>query len=772
MSVPIQTSCRRHLGNLLSLIAVAFLLIATFTVQATALAIGNRVQANANLNVRSTPAGTLLGTQPSGALGTITAGPITATLSGTSYVWWQVNWDINPDGWSVQDGINAVPTTFSLGVNVSGQGTVTSSPSGINCGSFGSCSANFSSGTNVTLSATPAAGWFFVGWTGACSGDGSCVVPMTEDHSVLATFNQNVSLLVDVTGSGTVSSSPSGINNCSNSCSANFSIGQNVTLSATPAAGWTFAGWTGACAGTGSCVVSMTVAKSVTATFNPPPTTFSLGVNVSGQGTVTSSPSGINCGSFGSCSANFSSGTNVTLSATPAAGWFFVGWTGACSGDGSCVVPMTEDHSVLATFNQNVSLSVDVTGSGTVSSSPSGINNCSNSCSANFSIGQNVTLSATPAAGWTFAGWTGACAGTGSCVVSMTVAKSVTATFNPSATLSFTSLSPNSFTTSTAGFQAVTTAAGSNFNNVTKVVFDWSGATSGSNTWNKNDANWNAKVTVNSDTSMTLRPVVTAAGDPAGTTTWTVTLTDSSSTTASQSFTVTYTPGINFSLTVAGAGTGGGKITGGPATSPGDFNCTVTGSSETGTCSKNYSAGTAIALTATADSASSFGTWTGCDSATGTDCVLTMPSANKTVTASFNASSGLPPPTAMDQKAETSPGETVLINLAFGATGGKPTSAAIVSGPTHGVLKFVSKFKVNYTLTTCSLEPDSFTFTLSNAHGTSNEAKATITINPVSAPTTEVHLVDPFLLGKVISNFDQSNIDLTPVYRVGKWLPI
>ena len=112
----------------------------------------------------------------------------------------------------------------------------------------------------------------------------------------------------------------------------------------------------------------------------------------------------------------------------------------------------------------------------------------------------------------------------------------------PAAALSFIGLSPATFTTGAAGYQASTTASGSNFNNVTKVAFAWTGATTGTATWNKGDASWNARATLDSDAALTLRPVVTAAGDPAGTTTWTVTLTDSAGATKAQTFTVAYTP--------------------------------------------------------------------------------------------------------------------------------------------------------------------------------------------------------------------------------------
>src|SRR3954466_14093664 len=77
------------------------------------------------------------------------------------------------------DGGAAVHT---LTVNVTGDGLVTSSPAGIDCGT--KCSATFPEGTAVTLSWTAASGSNLTAWTGACSGTSSCVVVLNTDATV------------------------------------------------------------------------------------------------------------------------------------------------------------------------------------------------------------------------------------------------------------------------------------------------------------------------------------------------------------------------------------------------------------------------------------------------------------------------------------------------------------------------------------------------------------------------------------------------------------
>jgi len=76
----------------------------------------------------------------------------------------------------------------------------------------------------------------------------------------------------------------------------------------------------------------MSAAKTVKATFNKTQTnsnTYSFKVVLSGSGTVTSSPAGINCGTV--CSAAFPMGTKVTLKAVPATGYMFAGSNTNCA---------------------------------------------------------------------------------------------------------------------------------------------------------------------------------------------------------------------------------------------------------------------------------------------------------------------------------------------------------------------------------------------------------------------------------------------------------
>jgi uncharacterized repeat protein (TIGR02543 family) len=200
-------------------------------------------------------------------------------------------------------------------------------------------------------------------------------------------------------------------------------------LTAYPSSGYTFAGWSGSCAGTSICSLTMNEIKNAYATFTQNTALLSISKSGTGGGTVTSNVGGINCGA--SCAAVYNQYTSVTMTATPDATSYFSGWSGACSGTGGCSLTMDAAKNLGAQFDKYYySLSVSRTGHGTVEALPYGIY-CGVACSGNVASGTMVTMTASPDAGYTFTGWSGACTGTSStCSVSMSTARSVTATFS------------------------------------------------------------------------------------------------------------------------------------------------------------------------------------------------------------------------------------------------------------------------------------------------------------------------------------------------------
>ncbi|MBK8637069.1 MAG: right-handed parallel beta-helix repeat-containing protein [Chromatiaceae bacterium] len=246
------------------------------------------------------------------------------------------------------------PKLYRLYVFVagSGGGTVTSAPAGIQCGT--DCAEDYVANTRVTLTATPATTATFAGWTGPCTGiDPTCEVTMSQIQGVAAIFNLKTYPLTVTkagTGAGTILSVPAGID-CGTACSWPYSHGTPVTLTATPAPTSLFTGWSGGgCSGTETCTVSLTTAETVSATFELKTYALTVTKRGTGQGIVTSSPAGIDCGP--ACSAFFDHGALVTLTAQPSAGSGFAGWSGAgCAGTAwTCQVPMTAAARVTATF--------------------------------------------------------------------------------------------------------------------------------------------------------------------------------------------------------------------------------------------------------------------------------------------------------------------------------------------------------------------------------------------------------------------------------------
>lgn len=445
-------NCPMSLGNVCNIVSVAS------DVSVTAVFIEEhtlRVVTAGDGSVTSTPSGINCGSDCSEVYDSGTRIELTATSTSTSDF---SRWDGCPSAASgnqcVIDPLMSDVTVTAVFVDRpvvtvtnGGGGTVSSSPSGISCGT--TCNSDFSSGDTVVLTATANSGFAFDGWVG-CPNVGPtnvCTLTnITSDVTVSATFIELFDVSMSVSGSGSISST-TGANCSSGTCVDTLPSGSNLTLTATPAAGQVFDSWSGCPSISGNtCVISnLTSDVSVTATFVLDVDTLTVNrLGPSGAGTVSSSPAGISCGS--TCSHSFAAGTSVTLTATPASGFAFSSWSGCSSSTGNtCVVNLSSDRTVSATFVAVYGLTVSIAGAGdgTVTSAPAGIA-CGTDCSETYPSGTSVTLTASPGARSSFAGWGGACSGTGTCTVTMSTARSVTANFNyfPAVYLSQTNKDP------------------------------------------------------------------------------------------------------------------------------------------------------------------------------------------------------------------------------------------------------------------------------------------------------------------------------------------
>ncbi len=233
-----------------------------------------------------------------------------------------------------QEGSQALSGVLIDDVSVVLAGISAGSPAPTPTAVNGACGSS----NNTTLSSAPTTGLCSAGSASSVSGSGpwSWTCAGENGGTTASCSAQMVSAPTPTAVNGACGSS------------------NNTTLSSAPTTGLCSAGsassvsgsgpWSWTCAGeNGGTTASCSAQFSQTA-----PTLFVLTVSKSGNGTVSSQPAGISCGT--TCSASFANNTSVTLSASPAAGNTFSGWTGACSGTGTCAVSMTAARTVAATF--------------------------------------------------------------------------------------------------------------------------------------------------------------------------------------------------------------------------------------------------------------------------------------------------------------------------------------------------------------------------------------------------------------------------------------
>ena len=255
----------------------------------------------------------------------------------------------------------------------------------------------------VTLTASPAAGYRFDHWGGNASGVATTVaITMNSQKTVTAYFVRlyNFSVLTSPVGGGNV-----------NIGSGIYDDGTELTLVATPAIGYRFNHWEGAASGTSAnTVITMDADKTVVAVFSKVIYTLESRLSTGGGGSVD--PAG----------GNYEAGADVTLTAIPAASFRFDHWGGDASGTSATLnVVMDSNKTVTAYFTRlyNLSTACSPTEGGSVSPTR-----------GTYDTGTVVDLTAAATLGYVFKNWSGTDSNSvNPTLVTMNADKSVTAYF-------------------------------------------------------------------------------------------------------------------------------------------------------------------------------------------------------------------------------------------------------------------------------------------------------------------------------------------------------
>lgn len=282
-------------------------------------------------------------------------------------------------------------------------------------------SGQLAHGSSVTLLAIPPEGYTFDAWAGdLIGGENPFTFTLTKNTRIEALFSQSprlvvtpesrdfgsvrvgetreLSFVVANLGGGALAGTATSTGPFELVSGSAYLLASGESQSVRVA----FAPTTvGVAAGTISFSGPSNVTTQVTGTGVPANTPlWALSVLLEGPATVTSAPAGIDCP--GACDAVFPEGTQVTLTPAMAEGAEAI-WSGcdAPAGDGVaaqvCTLTLGSDRSVSLVIEEEdpapstATLTVAVTGQGSVVSAPAGIN-CPGSCSTQFPLGTNVTL--------------------------------------------------------------------------------------------------------------------------------------------------------------------------------------------------------------------------------------------------------------------------------------------------------------------------------------------------------------------------------------------
>jgi uncharacterized repeat protein (TIGR02543 family)/flagellin-like protein len=245
----------------------------------------------------------------------------------------------------------------------------------------------------VTLTANPADGYTFNGWSGAGVGSGiDRQVTVTGNMEVTANFAASpyeINVIIEPTAAG----------GANRDKSPPYAINNIVTLTPAPNTGYTFSAWSGdGVNGAGNTrIVTVTRDMTVTATYTANPATLALTRNPIEGGTIIQTPN-----------RAYTYGETVALEAKPSTGYSFTGWTENLN-EATNPTSITLDaniHSVTANFAKNqvgLTLVYDPTDGGTIIAEPS---------QTIYYYGDTVKLTANPSSTYSFSSWTSGLTGT------------------------------------------------------------------------------------------------------------------------------------------------------------------------------------------------------------------------------------------------------------------------------------------------------------------------------------------------------------------------
>ncbi|HQS50493.1 MAG: hypothetical protein B7X86_02115 [Sphingobacteriales bacterium 17-39-43] len=311
---------------------------------------------------------------------------------------------------------------------------------------------SFDAGSSVTVSARVNAGYTFVDWT-------ENGVRVSTSSNIQFTLNANRNFVANfraipasqfavlLTSSPTAGGTTDG--------EGAYASGTSVTITSVANTGYTFTNWTDQASGavvsaSPSYTFALTANRTLVANFLL--NTYTLTVTAV-NGTVSKAPD----------QATYNHGSNVVLTATPAAGYVFSSWSGDATGTTNpLTVNMTSNKNITANFTaipaNQYTLTVNaVNGSvAKVANQPT------------YPSGSTVVLTATPAAGYTFSSWSGDATGSvNPLTVTMNANKNITANFTPLA-----AVGPTAVNLGTAGDFAILTKSGISTTGVTSITGD------------------------------------------------------------------------------------------------------------------------------------------------------------------------------------------------------------------------------------------------------------------------------------------------------------